>query len=424
MARVLVATYFYPPDLSVGAQRWPPLAKMLRRLGHEVTILTTSAFGALPEDDHWIVRTRDLQAPGLARRLLRRSEMPRTAGGAAAPGSAAPRLLTDGLVPDAHVLSWLPFALPMVRRLVRDRRVECLVTDGPPDSTHLLGPALAGARPAWLVDLEDGWRFEPQRFGWPTRAQDRLDAWLERQVFTRADGVVSISRPIAEDAEARFGVTARAIASGWDPDDDHLFTATPPMLEPGTVSVVHTGALSHAQRRDPRSFFEGLRRFVARRPQEAARVRLVLAGGLTAADEQVIARLEPEIAALVCHLGPLPRPRALALQRAADALLLVATGPHRSTVTGKLFEYLAAGRPVIALSEENEAARIVRETGAGVVVSPDDPEAMADVLEQLTLGALTVSPRDLDAYRLPATAEAMTEAIERAIGRRGLKRRA
>ena len=86
-------------------------------------------------------------------------------------------------------------------------------------------------------------------------------------------------------------------------------------------------------------------------------------------------------------VGSLERSEALGLQRRADTLLVLAEGnevrPARSVATGKLFEYLGAGRPILVLGEESEAARIVREAQAGIVAPGDDPRAIADVLERL-----------------------------------------
>lgn len=451
--RVLVVSYFYPPDDSVGSHRWPAMARYLRRLGHEVTILTTSAFGTLPDDEPWVVRTRDLQGAATLRRLLRR---PPVVAGASAPangapgagdagsagdagdagsagigseaGSAgpapvppAPRILTDGLVPDAHVASWLPFVVPTVRRLVRERAIDCVVTNGPPDSTHLLGLALGRRRPAWVLDMEDGWRFEPLREPWPTRMQDRLDAALERRVAHAADGGVGLAEPIAVDLATRLGAHASYVPNAWDPDlDAAVDAATTPELEPGTFSLVHPGGLSHGRRRDPRPLFAALGALAREAPEDAARLRLVLAGRLSAADAALLDELPAETRALVRHVGALSREQAVALQRRADALLLIVTGEHRSQVTGKLFEYLAAGRPILALADDNEAARIVRATGTGVVVDPSDAAAIAAALRAAIAGELAgaYAPRGVDAYRFPGPAKAMAEAIEAAIERR------
>lgn len=417
--RLLVVTYFYPPDTSVGSHRWPAMARYLRRLGHEVTVLTTSAFGTLPDDEPWVVRTPDLQGAEVLRRLLRRPPMAVDAKDDT-PTPPAPRFLTDGLVPDAHVAAWLPFVVPRARRLVRERAIDCVITNGPPDSTHLLGLALGRDRPAWIVDLEDGWRFEPQRDGWPTRLQDRIDARLERRVIRSADGAVGLARPIADDLAQRLGAHARYVPNAWDPDlEAGVADAEPIAFEPGTFTLVHTGTMTHAQRRDPAPLFGALEALLREEPTVASRLRLVLAGRLTTSDAALLERLPPEVRALVRHLGELPRARAVRLQRDADALLLLATGDHRSQVTGKLFEYLAAGRPILALASDNEAARIIRETGTGRVAAAADPDAITAALRETITGALADSyaPRDLDVYRFPGPAEAMAQAVEDAIRR-------
>jgi glycosyltransferase involved in cell wall biosynthesis len=402
--RILLATYFYPPDRSVGSHRWPPIVRHLRARGHEVTVLTTSAFGSLPDDRPWVLRTRDLQASPLLRRALRRPAVIPAEGRPSVVVPPAPRLLTDVLVPDAHVASWLPFAAARLRRVARERSIECVITNGPPDAAHLAALALGRDRPAWIADFEDGWRFEPQREGgWPTRAQDRLDAALEARVVREADAVVGLSEPIAADFARRFGARAFTIPNAWDPE---IAAADPPPLEPGTVSVVHAGNLSHATRRDPTALLAALE-LLADTP-----IRLVLAGRLVEADRRRLDGLSPRAAALVRHVGELDRPAAIGLQRAADVLLLLVTGPQRSVVTGKIFEYLAAGRPILAVSDENEATRIVRETRTGEVVSPWDPGAIAAALRRAAEGRLEYAPRGLDAYVHPGPAIAYEKAIE------------
>lgn len=420
--RLLVVTYFYPPDTSVGSHRWPAMARYLRRLGHEVTVLTTSAFGPLPDDDPWVVRSGDAQGAGGLRRLLRR---PPVAVGAAdeAPAQPAPRILTHGLVPDAHAASWLPFVVPAARRIVRERAIDCVITNGPPDATHLLGLALGRDRPAWIADFEDGWRFEPQRDGWPTRLQDRLDALLERRVATRVDAAVGLSRPIADDLAQRHGALAFYVPNAWDPDlDAGVETASAVEREPDTFTLVHTGAITHAQRRDPAPFFAAVTELLRTDPATARRLRLVLAGRLTAPDAALLDALPADVRALVRHLGELPREQAVRLQRDADALLLLASGEHRSQVTGKLFEYLAAGRPIVALASDNEAARIVRDTGTGRVAAPDDVPAVAGLLRAALDGDLAGSyaPRELATYRFPGPAQAMADAVEAAIAGRAV----
>ena len=86
--------------------------------------------------------------------------------------------------------------------------------------------------------------------------------------------------------------------------------------------------------------------------------------------------------------GSLPREQALSLQRDADALLLIAQAARSQLPNYKLFEYLAAGRPILALAAGTEAGRIVSEVGAGEPVRADDPEAIAEALRRLSAGEL------------------------------------
>ena len=152
--------------------------------------------------------------------------------------------------------------------MIRERRIEALITNGPPDSTHLLGLALGRKRPAWIADFDDGWRYEPLMGPWPTAIQDRLDATLERRVVRSADAVVGITEPIARDLSERYGCLAYDIPSGWDPArlDAEVASVAPPELARASLTSCTPGSLSHPERRDPRGLFQALESLVARDP--------------------------------------------------------------------------------------------------------------------------------------------------------------
>jgi glycosyltransferase involved in cell wall biosynthesis len=146
-------------------------------------------------------------------------------------------------------------------------------------------------------------------------------------------------------------------------------------------------------------------------------LRLVLAGP-TSPDEHALFS-NVEFGAMIEHHGVVTHAEAMQLQRDADCLLLL-TSDDRSAVESKLFEYLGARRPIVALARNNEAARIVQETGTGITVPPDDVEAIVDALGRVASGELErqYAPRGLERYRYPAPAESMAEVIEDAIRRR------
>jgi glycosyltransferase involved in cell wall biosynthesis len=122
-----------------------------------------------------------------------------------------------------------------------------------------------------------------------------------------------------------------------------------------------------------------------------------------------------DLSGLVKVTGWLERSRALALQRAADTLLVVTEGPsRRSVATGKVFEYLAAKRPILVLGEGTEAARIVLDAGAGIATSASDPVEIEASLRQLLSDPPGVDGGDdvLDRYSYPRLVERLAALIE------------
>ena len=416
---ILFAAYFYPPCPDAGAHRPAAMVKYLRRLGHRVTVLTTAAYrrGGEEESDE-VVRAADLQ---LVRARIRGRDHVQ-AMYETDTYSPRPHPLSRVLVPEPLVLAWLPFALPRALRLHRSHRFDAVITTSPPESAHLIGRALQRRGTAWIADVRDAWNFEPLRPSFPTGAQRRLDERLERRLLGAADAVTSVSRPAADDLRDRVGATVELLPNGWDPElapslDDPAREQAEGTLDPDRVSLVYTGRFG-SYGRDPRPLIEALRGLAASDPELAERLELVVAGPCT---EEERALLGTDVApARISVVGSLPRDRALALQRAADALLLIAAPGRTQLANLKLFEYLAAGRPIVALAGGTEAGRIVSETG-GEVVRSDDMEAIGAALRRLATGG--VQPPDPDwsgKYAYPSLAERMSETVERAIhGSRG-----
>jgi hypothetical protein len=332
--------------------------------------------------------------------------------------------LSRVLVPEPLVLAWVPFALPRALRLHRTDRFDAVITTSPPESAHLIGRAIQRRGAAWIADVRDAWNFEPLRPRFPTAAQRRLDERLERRLLGAADVVTAVSRPAADDLRDRVGATVELVPNGWDPDlapalDGAARDEAQRMLDPDRVSIVYTGRFG-SYGRDPRPLIDALGRLAASEPELARRLELVFAGPYT---DDELALLRADVApARIAVVGSLPRDRALALQRAADALLLIAA-PGRSQLANlKLFEYLAAGRSILALAGGTEAGRIVAETGGGEIVRSDDVAAIAAALGRVAGGATgTPDPERLGEYTYPVPAERMEEALEHAMAASGAR---
>jgi glycosyltransferase involved in cell wall biosynthesis len=405
---VLLVAQIAPPSSLVAARRVAAQCKYLARAGYDVTVLTSVASGEGPiEGAREVVRTKDALTSGLNWRRGQFAAL----GGSAGESYKPPSRLASVVVPDLSLGTWLPFALPSARRLARERRFDCVLTSSPPPSTHLVGLALRRLGIPWIAELRDGWTFEPPHPVWPLGIQHAADRALERRVLTRADAVVGVTRPIVEDVRERLGVDAVLITNGFDPEETEKAGEADGLLDPERRSFVHTGRLSLAHI-SVGPLLAALRLLAADDPEQAKQLEVVFAGSLT--DEERRALAVPDLVGTVRFVGWLERPRALALQRAADALLVVTGGAERRSVaTGKLFEYLASGRPILVLGDETEAARIVGETGSGLSAPASDPRAIADALRRV-LEAPSAGPNAdaVAAYAYPVLAGALAETID------------
>jgi glycosyltransferase involved in cell wall biosynthesis len=149
-------------------------------------------------------------------------------------------------------------------------------------------------------------------------------------------------------------------------------------------------------------------------PKDAARLELAIAGPLTEAEAQLFAADVSPVKLTL--LGSVERERALALQREADALLLIAHPTRSQLLNIKLFEYLAAGRPILALAAGTEAGRVVEEIG-GATVAAGDPAAIAEALVRAVGGGLESPATDAVArFTYPRPAERMAAVVQDVVG--------
>jgi glycosyltransferase involved in cell wall biosynthesis len=409
---ILLVAYFYPPCPDTGAHRPAAMAKYLRRLGHRVTVLTTSAYGHLEgEAERGIERTSDAQL--WRARVHGRDRIDALYGSDTYSGRPHP--LSRVIVPEPLAAAWTPFARSRALRLHRRERFDCVITSSPPESIHAVGLSLRRRGVAWVADLRDAWTFEPLRPPFPTTAQRRLDERLERRWLRAADRVVCVSQPAADDLRSRLGIEPALVHNGWDPElaGDSAPASVADLLDSERVSLVYTGRFG-SYGRDPRSLLKALTTLAGEDPEAASRLELVIAGPLTA-EEDALLRSAPVAPARIVIAGSLRRADALALQREADALLLLASSRRSQLANFKLYEYLAAGRPILALAAGTEAGRIVTESG-GDAVSADDPEGITRALRRLLDGALAAPGDEAQHfYSYPAVAERMAEVVESTI---------
>jgi glycosyltransferase involved in cell wall biosynthesis len=409
---VLIAAYHYSPKPGHVLGRRPrAFAKYLERLGHSTTVLTSQSWSAsrTAAGAGRVVEARDLLATRLNWRLANREA--KWIGQQGTDYRSRSSRLAWMVPPHLTAATWLPFALPSALRIARREPPACVITTSRPESTHLIGLALARCGVPWIADFRDGWRFESDRL-WPTRTQRRIDAGLERAVIRGADAVIAVSEPIAADMRQRFDVDVETIANGFDPEDAVGEDSTDGLLSPDRHSLVHTGRMAISGR-TPQPVLDGLRRLLLENRSAFDRLEVVFAGPITAEERRLLEM--PELSGSIRHVGTLDRPQALALQRRADSLLVLTSGTRTGELTGKLPEYLATGRPILVVGDRSEAARVVRSVGAGAAVPADEPREIADAMADLVEsdGRPSTVTADSREFSYPRLVERLADLVER-----------
>lgn len=411
----LLVSYYYPPSGGPGVQRVLKFSRYLPAFGYRPLILT------VPEDAEFPVLDPSLAAEVPEQAVVARapiiefySAYRRLTGKRGRSTTLdidtvsqhrvgwrerTARLVRGALfIPDGRV-GWLPGATAAGRELIQRHQPRVIFASGPPFTTHWIGRRLAEwSNLPLVVDYRDPWTrapYYPERPGWARRVDERL----EHSCLRAAAAVVTVNHTIRDHLLERYRDLDPAkfhqIANGFDPADFASLESRPARK----WTLVHTGSLHGA--RIPHTLLEVLSAWLREDPGLADEMELRFVGRL---DQGMIDALSiPPLDRIVRLDGY--RPHGESVQALLDShllLLLIVDDPQsRGMLTGKLFEYLGSGRPILALAPEGEAAELLRRTGAGRVVLPRDAEGIRAALGE----ALAAHRRGEAAFGRPRAAE-------------------
>jgi glycosyltransferase involved in cell wall biosynthesis len=381
MRRVLIFAYFYPPLAGGGVHRVLSFTRHLPAHGWACTVVCAG------ERDYWV------SDESLVASVPHETEVIRVEGGSglstwlrlkrgdahgrrSSRSFGSLRALADWwLLPDSYA-GWSKRARATVQGRIARGGIDVLLSSSPPDSVHLAAADVArGTNVPWVADFRDPWiglNFRKPPTPWHAARQRGMEA----RVLSHADLVLAASRTHVEQLDARTSARPRAVLhlpNGFEPaapaatsdDRDHF-------------RVVFTGSLSLMD--DLATLIDAVAAMLARDPGARALLRVDLLGPYDQEwEERASAR---GLDGVVSFNGVRPHAEARRAQRSADLLLLWRPhgDGHRTMVPGKTYEYLASGRPVLALlPERDEAAELVRGAG-GEVLAPGAAAALEGAL--------------------------------------------
>lgn len=373
MKRVLIITYYWPPNGGAGVQRWLKMAKYLPQHGWRPVVYTPENPEIITPDEALSkevpaeaeIIMRPIHEPyAFYKRLTGRKAHEKVHLGFLNEGAKKKSLREDlavwvrgnAFIPDARVW-WVRPSVKFLTGYLREHPVDAMVSTGPPHSMHLIALGLKKEFPdlRWIADWRDPWTnidfYDQLKL---TTWADRKHHRLEREVVTRADVNVAVGWTMAEELMGIGSKRTEVITNGFDPDD----VPSPPVPVDDTYSLVHVGNMTAS--RDIPPLWPALAELCKADPEFGRKLILRFVGPV---DQVVLTSIERAgLAGHVERVGSVGHAEAMREMQRARVLLLSVndTANAKGVLTSKVFEYLAVGRPILAFGpKDGDVARVL-----------------------------------------------------------------
>ncbi len=394
MKKVLIITYYWPPSGGGGVQRWLKFVKYLREFGWEPVVYTPenpespqidlSLINEIPAGVA-ILKTKVWEPYRWYKTFTGRKKNERIQTAFLSenkkPGMAEKLSIWirgNVFIPDARRF-WIKPSIRFLKKWLRLNQVDLIVSTGPPHSMHLIAMALKEQmKLPWLADFRDPWTnidyYQDLMLG---KSADRKHHQLELKVLKNADVVTVVSPGMQKEFREIYDREYAVIPNGFDFAD---FEGIEKIKPDSDFVLAHIGAL--VKTRNPILLWKVLSDLCKEDKEFSNVLKIRLIGNVDVFVKESLAKYE--LLDKVEVKKYLPHEEVVKEQRRAQVLLLLInqTPNAHLILTGKLFEYMGAGRPILGIGPENgDAAEILNETGAGFMADFEDEEKLKEILE-------------------------------------------
>ncbi|MBI5236580.1 MAG: glycosyltransferase [Deltaproteobacteria bacterium] len=402
MKKLLLISYHFPPDNAVGGIRLARFAKHLPGFGWAVSVLTVRDAHREASD---ATRLKDVEGveifktgktTGIRDIYLK---LKATLSGALSGRKVSVAELKDNytpepatrrgwtlkrvfisliLLPDEH-RNWVWRAAFKAIRLLRQRRVDCVMTSSPPHSTHLAGLIIKKlTRARWVADFRDPWLddvcMKPQAIR--SGLSEAIERWMESMVVKNADAVVVNTIPVRRSMAERYpekpdGFFAH-VPNGIDTDKFRELSGLPKY---DVFTITYLGTIY--QTRSPVPVFKAISELLVEGKLKAADIAVKLIGNCKYTDGRPTVDVAREcgLESIVEVRDFIPQTQALKVMCMSHLLLVLATAQPLA-IPAKVYDYIGSGTPILALTEAGATADVINETGSGRCFLNDEIEAI------------------------------------------------
>jgi len=394
--KILFVAHSYAPLNAISTYRISHWIKYWLRDGHEVTLVTTKKYGfegpldlVLEGQESLTLVEVDYLPAWLKVRLSRFKSASSAMTSSNKPmnrvSSIKNLILKKFLLVMYFTLGafihptmlWVRKASVTGKKLVNEQEFDVLVSSFGPAAVHFVANNIAQSKPSlkWVADYRDLWSLNhlPKR----SRLLNSLERLVESKVLKNATYCTAVSADLSQKMASEFGVKCIEVKNGFDPDEYSDFSQgdRPSYFDSERVNIVYAGMI-YTGRRDPSSLFDAIQKYDLK---EVVMVHFYgIKMGTLVEDVQRLG-----LGSCVTFHGYKARQQVLKEMAAADALLFLESGSEDASgvLTGKLFEYLALRKPILALGIKAhfQSAKIISEFGVGLV-SEDRIEKILEFL--------------------------------------------
>ncbi|MCY6353882.1 hypothetical protein [Clostridium sp. ZS2-4] len=414
MKNILIIAYYYPPKGGAGVQRTTKFANYLSNMGYNVSVLTVKeeSNGIVDKslskeiDKNISVYRADIKESDIINKLTRLLSNK----GASNTQSDSNGVVSTGLhlngiksklkksvrnigkkvflnvynlvyIPDDKK-GWIDFAVEKGRKIMKEKNIEVIFTTSGPYSSHLIGYELAKeASVKWIADFRDPWVENP--FVNNGIAIESVYAHLEKKVVKKADKVISVSKPIIDNFIKRYKNESidkfRIITNGYDEKDfSNLNLSLAEKNE--RFSILYNGTLYG--KRSPEKILKSIENLIETNKIDQYRIKIKFSGQIGNEHMETVNYYMNKYPEVVEHQNYVPHEESLKQLCMANSLLLIIDEGVGSEgiYTGKIFEYIRTGKPILGIVPEGVAKELILETNTGYIANPSKQNEIENII--------------------------------------------
>jgi len=401
--KVLIITYYWPPAGGAGVQRWLKFAKYLGDFGWEPIIYTPENPDPPSLDDSLLrdipENIKVLSQPIWEPYAWYRSfvgQKDKKIGAGFVSEEKQPGLLHkiavwvrgNIFIPDARRF-WIKPSIRFLTNYLKGNPVDVVVSTGPPHSMHMIGLGVKkNLGTKWVADFRDPWtNIDFYKELMLSDKADKKHRQMEQKVLKNADLTLTIGYTMTEEMKGLGAKRVETLTNGFDEED---FTAVQSKVDE-EFSIAHIGTFSPS--RNHNNLWKALSELKAENEAFAKKLKIRTVGVV---DHTVRASIESfGLNENWEEIAYVPHNQVLKYQQSSKILLVcINNTPNAAGILpGKFFEYLASGRPILAIGPvDGDIGKLLAETQAGAIVEPDDLEGIKTTIRKLFTNSSLTEP--------------------------------